>query len=92
MAKSQKKKAVKPKATEIDKPKEEFIPEVVDEGVVRDEEKMNPMDLVAASDSEKVRTAGNWKKVPQGEIARLEEEGLLVGYDSLTGEVLLKGE
>lgn len=69
---------------------EEFVPEVVDEGVVRDQEKENP---IAGLENEViVRHPGAWKKVSHDELAQLEASGQLLGYDQKTGEVLLKEE
>ncbi len=66
----------------------DFVPEVVDEGVVRDEEKENPIDLVNSTVS--VRKEGNWKKVTHAELVQLEADGLLAGFDPENSEVLIK--
>lgn len=71
-----------------DLPEEGFVPEQVDDGVVRDEQKENPMDLV--NQTVRKRIKGNWKKVSKEEMARLEQAGILRGYDPETGEVLTK--
>jgi len=92
MAKGKAKQSVK-ETPEVEV-KEEFQPEPVEgmEGAMRDEKKENPMDAVAEADAKKVRAPGNWTKVPHGQIAELEEKGLLQGYDPETGEVLIKEE
>lgn len=70
--------------------KKNHEPEVVDEGVTRAEPKENPMDQVAEADSKKVRAPGKWKKATIQEVAQLEAEGKLKGYDPEKGEVLIK--
>jgi len=57
------------------------------EGAVRDEVKQNPTDL--AMNTTRKRMPGAWKKVSHEEMARLESEGKLRGYDQATGEVLI---
>jgi len=72
----------------VNQPEEEYVPEIIEEGITKEEKKQDPMDLV--NKAVKVRCKGNWKKVSYGEMQRLQEEGLLVGYDPKTGEVLTK--
>jgi hypothetical protein len=66
------------------------VKEVVAAGVTRDEEKENPISRI--ENEEKVRTPGNWIKATKEELIKYEASGLLVGYDSEAGEVLLKEE
>jgi len=73
------------KAKEV---KEKFIPEVVEEGVTRTEEKMNPADALASQ--EIVRKPGNWIKATMTEVADFEAKGVLIGFDSAKMEVLIK--
>ena len=62
--------------------------EVIADGVVRDDGKENP---ILDNDMErKPRVEGNWKKVTMAELAKLESDGVLVGYDQSTGEALVK--
>lgn len=62
--------------------------EVIADGVVRDAGKENP---ILDNDMEKKpRVEGNWKKVTMAELAKLEEDGVLVGYDNSTCEALVK--
>ncbi len=93
MAKKVKKNEVKSEnkvaKDEVQTPVEEvFVPEVVEQGVVRDQKKENPMDKV--NDTVKVRTEGEWFKVTAKELADLEEKGVLVGYDPVKQEALVK--
>jgi hypothetical protein len=67
---------------------EAFVPEVVDEGVIRSEAKENPLDLVA--DIERKRKKGKWRKVTREELVQAEAQGLLIGYDQETEEALIK--
>ena len=62
-------------AEEETKPK--FTPEVVDDGVLREEAKENPTDL--AENSVKVVKEGNWKVVSYAELVKIESEGALQG-------------
>lgn len=69
---------------------EVFVPEVAENGAVRDEKKENPMDLIYEADKKKVRFSGNWKRVSEAQLAKLESDGLLIGYDPETQEALIK--
>lgn len=71
---------------------ESFVPEKVDgiDGAVRDEKKETPMDLMKDDEGEP-RKEGNWKVVNEKELAKLENDGLLIGYDPITREALIKG-
>ena len=61
--------------------------EVVADGVVRDGEAENPLnDNVLVK---KPRSEGNWVKATFEQMAKYEAEGRLIGYDPLSGEVLL---
>lgn len=80
----------RPKKVQSIQEEEKFVPETVDAGVVRDEQKENPMDLV--NSTVRVRSLGKWKKVTPVEMAEIEAKGLLLGFDPATGEVLIKGD
>lgn len=75
------------------KEEESFVPEVVDgmDGAVREKKIETPMDLMKDEEGEP-RKEGNWKVVNEKELAKLEEDGLLVGYDQNTREALIKKE
>lgn len=62
--------------------------EVVADGVVRDAGAENP--LVDNVLEKKQRVDGAWIKVTAKELAELEAQGVLVGYDPSKGEALVK--
>lgn len=67
--------------------KEEKLPEIVQDGVVR-EAGENPIEENPLE--RKPRIKGNWKKVTQAELLALEISGKLIGYDPASGEALSK--
>lgn len=67
------------------RPKKEIVE--VSAGVVRDVEAENPLnDNVLGK---KPRAEGVWVKATFEQMAKYEAEGKLIGYDPLSGEVLL---
>ena len=62
-------------------------PEVVADGVVRDA-KENP--ILDNDMDKKPRLEGNWVKVTNEELVKLEADGKLLGYDPATKEALIK--
>lgn len=53
------------------------------------DEKANPTDVMQEADANRVRPEGNWIKATTEEIAKYEDQGILVGHDRKNGEVLL---
>jgi hypothetical protein len=72
----------------VRKAKEVFQPESLGDGVSRTEEKINPTDaIIEQLPAEK---SGNWKKATMEEVASYEAQGVLIGFDPATMEVLIK--
>lgn len=63
-------------------------PEVIADGVVRDAGAENP--IMDNPLEKKPRASGDWKKVTFEEMAQLEADGKLAGYDPSTQEALVK--
>ena len=65
-------------------------PKLNKEPVVEKEEKVNPTEFMIQADAEKVRAPGDWIKATYEEILGYERDGIILGYDSINGQVLLK--